>query len=80
MLKQAVETGRLGAGRGFTAPEQKPARDALAKSFAAMGAPVDLAKNVAVYGAGKPAHDVRKLVSGAVRTFRDRAALRRLNA
>lgn len=77
MLKQAVETGRLGAARGFTAPEQKPARDARAEGFAAMGDP---AKSFAVYGAGKPADDVRKLVSGAVRTFRDRAALRRLNA
>jgi CRP/FNR family nitrogen fixation transcriptional regulator len=68
MLKQTVETGRIEAARGFTSPGQKPTRQALADSFAVMGAPINLAKNVEVYGEGEPADYVYKVVSGVVRT------------
>jgi len=68
MPKQVVENGRIKARPGFTSPVQKPTRQALADSFAVMGAPIHLAKNVEVYGEGEPADYVYKVVSGVIRT------------
>ena len=68
MLKQAIETGRNEATRGFSSPVQKPARQALADSFAMMGAHFHVAKNAEIYGEGEPAEYVYKVATGVVRT------------
>ena len=68
MRKQAIETGRIETARGSVSPGHKPVRDALADGFSMMGAPINLAKNVEIYGEAEPAEYVYKVVSGVVRT------------
>jgi CRP/FNR family nitrogen fixation transcriptional regulator len=67
MLKRAVETAKRDTAAGLPAHSQRR-HDALADSFAMMGAPISVAKNVEIYGESEPAEYVYKVVSGVVRT------------
>ena len=52
MLKRAVETAKRDAAAGLSSHSQKR-HDALADSFALMGAPISIGKNVEIYGEGE---------------------------
>lgn len=68
MLKHAVDRDRNEATPGHASAPGTPARHALADCFAVMGAPINLGKNVEIYGEGEPADYVYKIASGVVRT------------
>jgi CRP/FNR family nitrogen fixation transcriptional regulator len=68
MLKHAVESAKRDAAADSLPHDRKRGRGALPDSFAVMGAPISILKNVEIYGEGEPAEYVYKVVSGVVRT------------